>query len=302
MSANKHKASEEEKEALEKYFIQFLNIEKRYPLLPGIHNSHAMANLFGLETNELEKLRERFRDNAKKAALELLEEDHITEWIDLIPLNKDDTIVAIGDSITDDLQSWFSILKHALSITVPEADFNFINAGVSDNTTTDALRRLNRDVLAPEPDWVMVALGTCDAQRLHVAPDRTVTSLADFWDNLNNLQEAVEEVTDNPLIWVTPPPVIPEMQSQVQLFDFSIAEKDLAQFREVISGKSGFIVDPKGERMGGNPPEAWYYLGDGLHPSLSGQVNTARKVIKALALSEGREGAQFKPPEDQKSD
>jgi len=289
-----HRATEEEKEALEKFFIQFLNLEKRYPLLPGINNTEALAGIMGLSLDELEGLRDRFSENARQAALEMLEEEHMAELIDMLPFQPDDTIVALGDSATDDLQGWFSIFSHALDITVPEADFTFINSGIANDTSTDALRRLNRDVLAHDPDWVLVALGTFDAQRLHVAPDRPITSLADFWDNINNIQEAVEEVTDNPIVWITPPPVITELQQQIELFNYTIEEKDLRQFREVLSGKVGYVVDPKAERMGGNPPEAWYYLGDGLHPSLSGQVNTAKEIIKKLAASnEGVEGAEF---------
>ena len=295
---NSHTATEEEKEALEKYFVQYLNLEKRYPLLPGIENEEAVAHLMGLDKKELTNLRSRFCKNAREAAVELLEDEHIAKWIDMIPFEKDDTIVALGDSLTDDLQGWFSIFRHALDITVPGADYTFINSGIANNTTTDALRRLNRDVLAHEPDWVIVALGTFDAQRLHAAPGRPITSLADFWENLNNIQEAVEEVSDNPITWITPPPVITELMQQMQFFDFTIEEKDLEQFREVITGKKGYMVDPKSERMGGNPPEAWNYLGDGLHPSLSGQVNTAREVIKALALAEESEGAEFSDMED----
>lgn len=297
-----HKATDDEKEALEKYLIQFLNFEKRYPLLPGIKNQAAIADLMGLDLEELTNMRERFTDNAKKAALELLEEEEVTTWVDELPFEKNDTIVALGDSMTDDLQGWFAIMEHVLELTVPEANFHCINAGIADNTTTDALKRLNRDVLSKEPDWVIVALGTFDAQKLHVDPDRTLTSLADFWENINAIQEAVEEVTDNPVIWITPPPVITEMIQQIPMFNFSIYEEDLSQIREIINGKVGYIVDPKGERMGGTPPEAWYYLSDGLHPSLSGQLNTTRELIRTLALGSavgGSEGAEFKSEDDE---
>ena len=62
------KASNKEKEALEKYLIQFLNIEKKFPLLPGISNEEAVANLIGISETELKKLRNLYDDNAKQAA------------------------------------------------------------------------------------------------------------------------------------------------------------------------------------------------------------------------------------------
>lgn len=303
-------ASDEEKEVLEKYLLQFLNLEKRYPLLPGIENEEAIAGLMGLEHSELKKLRDRFRSNAKQAAIELLEDPDVAEWIEELPFEDGDTIVAFGDSITDDLQSWFHIFEHVLEIGLEGSEYTFINSGVSYNSSTEALKRLNRDVLDHEPDWVIVALGTFDAQRLHVAPDRPMVSLADYWENLNTIEANVSEVTDNPLIWMTPPPVITEMLQQIRLFNFNLFEEDLSDIREILTGKKGYIVDPLGERMhdeeaqehedeenGG--PAPWNYLSDGLHPSLSGHTNTVKELIRFLALAKDpEEGAQLETPDD----
>ncbi len=280
----KHRASDAEKEALEKYLLQFLNIEKQFPLLPGIGNEEAMAGLMGIDTDELVKLRELFQKNAKEAALELLKEDEIADWVDELPFEDGDTIAAVGDSMTDDLQGWFSIFSYMLDVAKPDAKFTFINSGVSYNTSSDALRRLHRDVLSQNPDWVIVALGTFDSIRPDISPDRTLLPLSETWENLNTISSAIQQVTDNPVIWITPPPVIPGLLDEMDLFDFDISEKDLFSVREVIAGKKGYIVDPAGRRMG-NPPEAWYYLSDGINPSLSGHTNTVRELLKSLAKS-----------------
>lgn len=286
------KATEEEKEALEKYLLQFLNIEKMYPLLPGITNTKAVANLFGLEEGELNKLRGTFTQNAKEAALELLKDDDVTDWIDQLPFKPDDTIIALGDSSTDDLQSWFSIFQEILNITVPEADFTFINAGQTNNTSSEALRRIHRDVLSYEPDWVLISLGMFDVTRLSIAPKRTLLPLSETWENLSTIEDAIKEVTDKPVIWITPPPIIPGLLDKMELFDFDITDEDLAQVRQIIAGKTGYIVDPTGKRMG-NPPEAWYYLSDGINPSLSGHVNTTRALLYTLATSDKKDGANI---------
>lgn len=303
-------ASDEEKEVLEKYLLQFLNLEKRYPLLPGIENEEAMAGLMGLEHSEFKKLRDRFSSNAKQAAIELLEDPDVAEWIEELPFEDGDSIVALGDSITDDLQGWFHIFEHVLEIGLEGNEYTFINSGVSYNSSTDALKRLNRDVLDHQPDWVIVALGTFDAQRLHVAPDRPMVSLADYWENLNTIEANVSEVTDNPLIWMTPPPVITEMLQQIRLFNFDLFEEDLSNIREILTGKKGYIVDPLGERMHDEDdqeqegeehegPAPWNYLSDGLHPSLSGHTNTVKELIRFLALAKDpEEGAQLETPDD----
>jgi lysophospholipase L1-like esterase len=280
----KKKATEKEKEALEKYLLQFLNIEKVYPLLPGISNKNSVAGLMGIDTEELIRLRSVFEKNAKEAALELLKEEDVIEWIDQLPFRNTDTIVAFGDSSTDDLQGWFEILKHLLEITVAEADYTFINSGISNNTSSDALRRMSRDVLSFEPDWVIVSLGMFDAQRLSFAPGRTLLPLSETWENLTTIEDAIGTVTENPPVWITPTPIIPGLLDEMELFDFDMNDRDLAQIREVITGKKGFIVDPLGKRMG-NPPEAWYYLSDGINPSLSGHVNTVKELLRSLATS-----------------
>jgi lysophospholipase L1-like esterase len=282
------KASKNEKEALEKYLLQFLNLEKQFPLLPGIKNSEAVAGLMGLDASELLSLRDNFKENAKKAALELLKDDDVIDWMDQLPFASNSTIVALGDSSTDDLQGWFEIFKFILDITIPEADFNFVNAGISNNTTTDALRRMNRDVLSHEPDWVIVSLGTFDSQRLKYTPNRTLIPLSESWENLTTIEDAIGTVTENPPIWVTPSPIIPELLDKMDLFEFTIQNRDLANIREIVTGKKGYIVDPVGKRMG-NPPEAWYYLSDGLNPSLSGHVNTVKELMRSLATAKIRD-------------
>ncbi len=278
------KATEKEKEALEKYLIQFLNIEKQFPLLPGISNEDSMAGIMGLSGNELKKLRDMFRQNAKEAALELLKEDDITDWVDKLPFNQTDTIIAVGDSSTDDLQGWFSIFEHILNITVPEADFTFINAGISNNTTSEALRRFHRDVLCHEPDWIIIHLGLFDTIRPDFMPGRTLLPISETWENLATIEDSIKTVTENPPIWISPAPVISGLLDEMELFDFGIDEKDLSQVRQILLGKQGYIVDPLGKRMG-SPPEAWYYLSDGINPSLSGHVNTVRELIKTLATT-----------------
>ena len=261
-----------------------MNIEKQFPLLPGIKNEEHIAGLLGLEAEELGKLRSMFQQNAKDAALELLKEDDIIDWVDQLPFEKNDTIVAIGDSSTDDLQGWFSIFEHVLNITIPEADYKFINAGIANNTTSEALRRFNRDVLAHEPNWVIVHLGMFDAIRPGFTQIRTLIPLSETWENLATIEDAIKTVTENPPIWISPQPIIPGLLDEMELFDFDIDEKDLSQLRQILLGKTGYIVDPLGKRMG-NPPEAWYYLSDGINPSLSGQTNTVRELIKTLATT-----------------
>lgn len=280
------KTPEEIKGILEQFTIPFFHLEKRFPLLPGKADKQAEAALLGISEEELKSYRDNIYQNAKQAALELLKEDEIIDCMDSLPLDGSETIAVIGDSITEDGQGWFEILKQVLELSVENEDFNFINAGVGEHTSSEALRRIDRDVLIHEPDWVFVALGTYDAQRLNIVPDRTIVPLSETWENLESIQNIVGEYVKNPIIWITPTPVITDLLVENPLYEYSIIEEDLQQVRQLVAGKEGVIIDSLGSRMGKEGPEAWNYIADGLHHSLTGHMNTVRLVIKKLSESE----------------
>ena len=273
----------EEKNVVEQFLVPFFHLNKRVPLFPGKNEKLAEAKLFGLTEEELALTRKKLSDSAKQAALELLKEEEINDLIEKLPFDGSETIVALGDSTTEDDQGWFSMLQYILEISVDVADFTFINAGVSGDTTSDALRRLDRDVLIHEPDWVFVALGTNDSQRLNILPSRTLHPLSETWENLNAIQDILAENVENSIIWITPAPVLTTLMDAHPLHEFTIQPTDVAHINELVSGKLGGIVDPKGVRMGEDEPKAWNYLTDGINHSLSGHINTTREVLRTLA-------------------
>jgi lysophospholipase L1-like esterase len=77
-------------------------------------------------------------------------------------------IVAVGDSITkgdwdvDEAGGWVTRLATQLRAAYPQATFQLANAGVDGDTTAGVLARLDRDVLAPHPQLVIVSIGTND--------------------------------------------------------------------------------------------------------------------------------------------
>lgn len=282
------KLSEEEKSVIEQFMIPFFHAEKRYPLFPGKAEIEVEAKLLGISVEELKTYRQNFEQNAKQGALELLKEDEIIDLIDKLPFDGEETIVAFGDSSTEDEQGWFEIFKHLLEISFENAEFKFINSGVAYNTTSEALKRLDRDVILHEPDWVLVSLGTFDVQKLNIAPQRTLLPLSETWENLNTIHEILDAQVENHSLWVTPTPVISELLEANPIYEFTIDNNDIEQVRQLVTGKTGGIVDPKGIRMGEEEPKAWNYLGDGLHPSLSGHINTVREVLRTFVEIESR--------------
>lgn len=274
---------QEEREALLEYLVQFSNIEKQFPLFQGVQDPEAVSDFIGIDHDQFNKIRENFDNLTKQAAEEILKDEEVLKQIDKLPFQADETIAVIGDSITDDRQGWFQIFRNVLDLAIPKASFHYIDASRTNSFSVDALRRMERDVLAHEPDWVFVALGSQDAMRLHLTTGRTMVSLAEFWENINAIESAVLKNCRNPPIWITPPPAISELMQQMPLHEGILSEEDLKEFREVIAGKSGFVVDPAGKRLG-DPPDAWNFMNDGFHPSLAGNIETVRSVLKTCSL------------------
>ena len=274
--------SSEERGVLEQYMLPFLNLSSQFPLYPGKNSVTTESALLGWSEQELEQARLNLGENAKQAALELLKEDDIVDQLDALPFDGEECIAVLGDSISLDAQGWVYILRHLIDIGKEQTNIRWINASQAHDTTTDALRRLDRDVIVHNPDWVIIALGTFDAQRLAIYPDRTLIPLSETWENIQAIQDILDQTLEHPPLWLSPAAVITDLLSEHALYDFTIQPEDLAAVQDVVTGKIGGIVDPKAERTGKNGPQAWHYIPDGLHHSLTGHMQTVREVLKTL--------------------
>lgn len=81
-------------------------------------------------------------------------------------------IVCFGDSITGayyhtgSRRAWPDWLREALMGAYPQAQLKVFNAGISGHTTVEALARLERDVLARQPQLVVMNFGMNDVTRV----------------------------------------------------------------------------------------------------------------------------------------
>ncbi len=93
-------------------------------------------------------------------------------------LDNKDTIVMIGDSITDcnrarpigkypgDLgNGYVAYIDALLGYSYPEIDQQIINVGVAGNTIRDLKYRWDSDVMDQNPDWVSIMIGINDVWR-----------------------------------------------------------------------------------------------------------------------------------------
>lgn len=109
---------------------------------------------------------------------ELLEKKQSDSWG-----NKPITIVCIGDSVTqgcfeprltskttvepvyDYKSAYATRLKEILNLLYPSVQINMINSGISGDTTEGVKLRFDRDVMAYNPDLVIISLGLNDSHK-----------------------------------------------------------------------------------------------------------------------------------------
>lgn len=284
--------SQRDKKEILKYLAPYLNIEKVFPLLPGIKKTSHLAQIIGISEAELKEIRQNLDYNAQKAALELLKLDEVVDALDKLPFKDGDVIVVAGDTVSDDYQGWVEILRHTIEIGT-ELELEWHNSAVHGYSSYDLLKHLDNHVMAHHPNWVFIAVGLFDAYRPNYASNRPMVSVTEFWENLNSISDAIETHTQNPIIWISPTSIIEEMIEDDPLTNGRVLNSDLHQYQEIISGKKGYVVDAYGKRFG-NPTQAWHYLNDGLHHSISGHMETVKSVLSLLAVDKDSNRATTK--------
>lgn len=104
-------------------------------------------------------------------------------------LNNQDTILFIGDSITDvgrdrrnskDLGKGYPLMIAAYLLErYPELNLSFLNRGISGNKITDLANRWKEDCLALKPDIISILIG-----------------INDVWDNMDTKEWSIQESVD----------------------------------------------------------------------------------------------------------
>ena len=122
-------------------------------------------------------------------------------------LNKGETIVFIGDSITDcsrgrqeDIYAWapqhhgtsyVADVEAELLISYTDLKIKILNRGTADNTIRDLKGRWQKDVLDWKPDWVFVFIGINDVWKQFQYPN-----VADRWIQPEEYEQTYRELIE----------------------------------------------------------------------------------------------------------
>lgn len=258
--------------------LQYVHLEKLYAYLPGLTDS--LPAIFGVSPEEHAAIRERFDAQAHRAAEDLLTDQPFANHIARLPFEPGSRILAVGDSITDDLQSWAEILRHVLTIARPGDDLTVVNAGLSAHTSAMILRRW-LSILQPVPDWIICGLGGNDVTR--IAGGKPQVSLAESIANLHELRRIAAERTRARWVWLTPVPVDEERAAANPAFQYGASNwrnTDIAALAGDIRGFDDPVVDLVD--VFGVPAHSELQGPDGVHPSLTGQQRIVTALVATL--------------------
>lgn len=234
-------------EAMAKLWLQYTHLEKLYGYLPGM--AETQPAIFGL------------------------------------PLGPDQSVLAVGDSATDDLQSWAEILRHLLDLRRPGDRVRVVNGGLSAHTTAMVLRRWPA-ALAQRPDWVVCLPGGNDVTRVGPAPAKPQLGLAESIANLVELRRIATQLTSARWVWMTPTPVREDRVAEFPAFRHGQStwrNADLLALAEAVGRFGEPVVDLVAAF--GTPPDSDLLGPDGVHPTLAGQAAIVTALVEHLTTS-----------------
>ena len=264
--------------------MRYHHPEKTLAMLPTRPEvtDEMIAPFFRIDVGTYKEIKASFAERARRCARELLEDARFAGLVDRLPFEPGTTVVGLGDSITDDLLSWFEILRHVLAEGRPESGVQLVNAGISGDTTSKALSRILH-VLEEDPAWILSLIGTNDVLFVREPPTKAQVSLEETEKNLRALRDLVTAQSGAHLAWVTPPPGVEDRQDTSPTGQPVWRNADLAEVAKLVRAVAGEYPLVDLWAAFGNPPKREFLLPDGLHPSLAGQKAIAVALVERLA-------------------
>ena len=217
---------------------------------------------------------------AREAAIELLADPDVASMVDRLPLRKGARVVAFGDSLTSEPQSWAVILSELLAAHRAADGISVTISAVGGDTTTHGLVRIG-ELVGQQPDWVLFLIGTNDARTQGPHPTKTLVHHEETMRNIAELRHRVSSETKARVVWITPPAVNEEQVANhwgLARFGVRFRNEDLARVAKIVRDIDGAAIDLFSTL--GTPPPADLLMGDGLHFTVAGQKRLALEVLK----------------------
>jgi len=262
--------------------VQFFHPEKKYPFLRGGFSSAAHAALFGLRESFYNTIKETFSSRVNDVAKTLCEDNNYAQAVKSLPFKKKARVVVIGDSLTDDSQSWFAIIERSFALLRPDDQIRFTNLAVSGDTTTQLLGSVI-PAAQMKADLYLSFSGTNDARIQGGSRYKPCTSIDEVERNLASVIDFARENTKAPWVWLTPVGVDPSRVAEhafLKPLMASWCNDHIAGVAELIKQQAENVIDlrPHFENLSASP----LLDEDGLHWSIHGHQLAAKIIIEQL--------------------
>ncbi len=179
------------------------------------------------------------------------------------PLLDGAKLVTFGDSITA-LSTWpYAVAKGA--------NMDLYNEGIGGNTTAHGRDRFERDVLAHDPDFVIISFGTND---FYVENGAARVSVADYKTNLQYFISEVKAIGGTPIL-MTPPFLRSDALTGPNFAEGSpnaALDTYVSAMRDVATSTGTYLIDIHAVCDNGGYDPSVFLKDDGIH--LADQGNT----------------------------
>lgn len=264
------------------WLLKVIQPERTLASLPGgaSLDPTAHAELLGIPDDVYTAELGRMREEASAAADELLTDPAVATMVDRLPLQEGAKVVAFGDSLTSDPQSWAVILREVLATHRGDDKISLTINAVAGESTTHGLVRI-ADTIDAQPDWVIFLIGTNDARTQGPHPTKTFVHHEETQRNIAELRHRVSSETSATAIWITPTAVDESMVANhwgLARFGVRYRNQDLERVATIVRDSGAPVIDAFDAL--GALPSSDLLMGDGLHLTVEGQKRMALEVIR----------------------
>lgn len=256
------------------WWVQFLHPDKILGLGQPLEVLEVSAQeaLWDCSIERAAEIRAACARRVEAQASTMLADKAFAALVARIPLARGARIVAYGDSVTDDLHSWARLLQAVLRLARPEDGIQVVELGRSSDTTTHLIERFGVVAVA-QPDWVVVLVGINDAKEYRAVDDAVLVSPDETSRNARLLSRLIED-TGARQVWMLPAQVDESSIEQCEFWEqigIRWSAKGVEATRSAIATSTTTTLDLKPHFESADPDER-LLLGDGVHPTLSGQA------------------------------
>ena len=260
-------------------FVHKFNLYKMSGLLIDDDDLASIARVYGVSLEELTSIENGFQHNIGELAASLpraagAAADTANDGTP--PLS----ILAIGDSITSDRESYVKILNRYWQ---DDPSRQMLDAAVSGDTTADLIKRFYSTVMNREFQWAVLFIGTNDSLQLDDSRRISLLSLDEYRRNIRFITESLL-ARGKQLIQITVPPVNNvRLRSFFQNSNSVYTAEHIGKVNDFIrswAGENGYSVADLARSI--EQQEADVLEPDGLHLNGRGQRMISELLLDLL--------------------